>query len=486
MGFKGKFILHAALTMVVAACGSNAGTETGGERKEEKTGDFTLWTTTADARSLFSKNDKLHFENVYSTSGITLTGERLQSVDGFGMAVTQSSCYNLLKMSAADRTRFLREIFSREDGLGSSLIRVCIGGSDFSLSEFTWCDTEGIENFAVHRSDIEYLFPVLDEIYAINPDVKIIASPWSAPIWMKRGVNNDEPFPNWISGRLSPAHYSDYATYFVKWIQEMESRGYDIYAVTLQNEPLNKGNSMSMYMSWEEQRDFIKTAVGPAFREAGIKAKILLYDHNYDQSSYPLNIMKDSDAAQYVAGSAWHSYGGSVEVLGGVQKQFPDKEIYFTESSIGKWNHVNFGDNFIADFREQFMGVLLRGGKGSVVWNLMLDKEGKPYRPCGCSTCYGAVTIGSDYSYGSIVRNTQYYFVAHCSRVLQPGAVRLGTAGTLPSGISLAVFGNPDGSLAAIVMNQGGSAQYVTLSSEKHTIRYSFPAGSVSSILWED
>lgn len=480
-------MLHAAVMLpVIAACGHNGAADTSGEQKEEKTGDFTVWTTTADARSLFTKNDRLRFEGVYTTNGITLTGERFQSVDGFGMAVTQASCYNLLKMSAADRTKFLTEIFSPGDGLGSSLIRVCIGGSDFSLSEFSWCDTEGMENFAVHRSDIEYLFPILDEIYAINPDVKIIASPWSAPIWMKRGVNDDKPFPNWISGRLSPAHYADYALYFVKWIQEMESRGYPVLAVTLQNEPLNKGNSMSMYMTWEEQRDFIRNAVGPAFREAGLKTKILLYDHNYDQWSYPVNIMKDSEAAQYVAGSAWHSYGGSVDALDNVLKQFPDKEIYFTESSIGKWNHVNFGDNFIADFREQFMGVLLRGGKGSVVWNLMLDKDGRPYRPCGCDVCYGAVTVGSDYSYSSIVRNTHYYFVAHCSKVIRPGAVRLGTAGTLPSGISLAVFENPDGTFGAVVMNQGGSAQYVTLSSEKHTIRYSFPAGSVTSLLWKD
>ncbi|MBO6096617.1 MAG: glucosylceramidase, partial [Bacteroidales bacterium] len=108
---------------------------------------------------------------------VALTGESFQSVDGFGLAITQASCYNLMLMTAADRSAFLEEIFSREKGLGSSLIRVCIGGSDFSLDEFTWCDTPGMENFAVHPSDEQWVFPILDEIYRINPDVTIIGSP---------------------------------------------------------------------------------------------------------------------------------------------------------------------------------------------------------------------------------------------------------------------------------------------------------------------
>ena len=124
---------------------------------------------------------------------ITLTGETFQTVEGFGFAITQASCFNLLRMSAADRTAFLREVFSREEGLGSSLVRVCIGGSDFSLDEFTWCDRPGIENFAVHPLDEQYLFPILDEIFAINPAVKIIASPWSCPRWMKMSEMERSP-----------------------------------------------------------------------------------------------------------------------------------------------------------------------------------------------------------------------------------------------------------------------------------------------------
>ena len=139
------------------------------------------------------------------------------------------------------------------------------------MDEFTWCDQKGIENFAVHPLDQQYLFPILDRIMKINPAVKIIGSPWSCPRWMKVGDNLTSSYSAWTGGHLNPLYYKDYATYFVKWIQEMESRGFPIYAVTLQNEPLNRGNSMSLYMGWEEQRDFIKNAVGPAFQAAGIK-----------------------------------------------------------------------------------------------------------------------------------------------------------------------------------------------------------------------
>ena len=419
-------------------------------------------------------------------------GQTYQTVDGFGLAITQASCYNLLRMSQEERTSFLTELFSREKGLGSSLIRVCIGGSDFSLDEFTWCDEPGMEHFGVHPLDAQYLFPILDEIYQINPAVKIIGSPWSCPRWMKMGLNGSLPYNEWTSGRLNPLHYQEYAEYFVRWIQEMERRGYPIYAVTLQNEPLNKGNSMSLYMPWEDQLAFIKEAVGPAFRAAGIQAKILLFDHNYNydnisgQNDYPLHIYADAEASQYVAGSAWHNYGGRVSELDQIAAAAPDKEIYFTEASIGEWNYT-FDGCLINDFRDIFLGTLARGGKGVTLWNLMLDKEGKPYRPGGCGNCYGAVTISpSDYSLKSIVRNSHYYNVAHCSKVLQPGAVRLGINDLGTSGLSCQWYRNPDGSQAVLLLNESASVVPVNLVSEKYSAACKVPAKAIQSIIWNE
>ncbi len=420
------------------------------------------------------------------------TGKAFQTVDGFGLAITQASCYNLLKMSPTDRTAFLTEVFDRERGMGSSLIRVCIGGSDFSMDEFTWCDEPGLEHFAVHPLDEQYLFPILDEIYAINPAVKIIASPWSAPLWMKVGEDGKTPHSQWYAGHLGEAYYQDYAQYFVRWIREMQRRGYDILAVTLQNEPLNRGNSMSTYMSWQEQSNFIKWAIGPAFAAAGLQTKVLVFDHNYSydgdygQQDYPAHIFEDPEAGRYVHGSAWHNYGGSVSVLDGVHARFPDKEIYFTEASIGTWNY-SFEDCLIHDFRDIFLGTLGRWGKGVTLWNLMLDYQGKPFRPRGCSTCYGAVSIdASDYSLESIVRNSHYYDVAHCSKVLQPGAVRLGTSGYSAAGLTYQLYRNPDGSYAALILNEGTSDALLNFVTDNYAVACRIPPRALQSVTWQE
>ncbi|MBR5906083.1 MAG: glucosylceramidase [Bacteroidales bacterium] len=452
----------------------------------------TVYTTTA-AGVLFKESTvalgKPGDVNFYK---VTLNGESYQSVDGFGMAITQASCYNLLKMSAEDRSEFLKEIFSPDKGIGSSLIRVCIGGSDFSLDEFTCCDKPGIENFAMHPSDVQYLFPVLDEIMRINPDVKIIGSPWSCPRWMKVTESGGVPYDKWTAGRLNPDCYEAYAEYFVRWIKAMEQRGYHISAVTLQNEPLNRGNSMSLYMSWQDQAEFIKKGIGPAFKKAGLATKVLAFDHNYnydniaDQKDYPLSIFKDPEASAYVAGSAWHNYGGSVSVLDGIHAAYPDKEIYFTEASIGQWNY-SFASCLINDFRDIFLGTLGRYGKGVTLWNLMLDDHGKPNRPGGCTTCYGAVEISSlYYSLKSITRNSHYYNVAHCSKVLKPGAVRLGTEGAGTQGLSFQWYRNPDGSYAVLLLNEGTSDALVNFVTDKHSVSCKVPPRAIQSVVWTD
>lgn len=414
---------------------------------------------------------------------VTLNGERYQSVDGFGLAVTQASCYNLLLMNEADRRAFLEEVFSREKGIGSSLIRVCIGGSDFSLDEFTWCDTPGMEHFAVHPLDQEYLFPILDEIYRINPDVKIIASPWSCPRWMKMAESGGS-YDAWTGGRLNPEYYDDYAQYFVKWIQAMENRGYRISSVTLQNEPLHRGNSMSLYMPWQDQRDFLNV-VGPAFKKAGIQAGILVYDHNYDVTDYALNLLKDESLSPYIQGSAWHNYLGQVNALDKIHTGAPDKDIYFTEASIGNWNY-EFNRCLLSDFRDIFLGTLSRYGKGVTLWNLMLDSEHKPFRPGGCDTCWGGVTISAkDHSLKGITRNSHYYDIAQCSKVLQPGAVRLGTSGYTTLGLTYLWFRNPDGSQAVLLLNENSEPQLVNLVADGVSVPCKVPAKAIQSVLWK-
>ena len=495
---KRLLILPTVLALTCCACGHEVPENTKPDDPTPvepvvETKGAKAYVTTADKSQLFAEST-IEFGKAASMSPniVRFTEDRYQSVDGFGLAITQASCYNLLKMSKADRTRFLTELFDPIDGVGSSLIRVCIGGSDFSMSEYTWCDSEGISHFAIHESEFTYLFPILDEIYAINPNVKIIGSPWSVPIWMKMAVSGNGAHNAWTSGRLNPKYYKDYATYFVKWIQAMEARGYKVMAVTLQNEPLNHGNSMSTYMPWTDQRDFLVQGIGPAFKAAGLSTKVLLFDHNYnydnqgDQNNYPINILNDKEANAFAAGSAWHNYGGSVTVLDGVHSAFPDKDIYFTEASIGTWNY-NFASCLINDFRDIFLGTLGRYGKGVTLWNLMLDNERKPYRPGGCSTCYGAVTINnSTYAYSSIERNTHYYNVAHASKVVKPGAVRIGTKGVSKTGVTYQAYLNTDGSYGILILNESSSEQQLVFATDKRSVTVNIPAKSIESVIWNE
>ena len=486
-------LLIGMLAVFACSCGENNPNPEPDPKTDSGSGGATLWTTTFDKSRAFAKSTvPFDQSSPQSPNAVRFTDETFQTVDGFGLAITQASCYNLLRMSQEDRTKLLTELFSTSAGAGSSLIRVCIGGSDFSMDEYTWCDKEGMANFAVHESEKTFLFPILDEIYQINPNVQIIGSPWSCPIWMK--VPDGSPIVGWTSGRLNPKYYADYADYFVKWIQEMQKRGYKVKYVTLQNEPLNRGNSMSLYMPWEDQRDFLKV-VGPAFRKAGLKTEILLFDHNYnyddkaDQKSYPLKIYADEEAAQYAAGSAWHNYGGNVSELDKIHQAAPEKGIWFTEASIGTWNYAGhgFGEQFREDFREIVMGTLKRWGKGITLWNMMLDNEGKPYRPGGCSTCYGAVSIDpKSYGLKTVDRKSHWYDVIHPSVVIKPGAVRIGTTGRATADVTYLAFRNPDKSYAVLILNEGARAEPFVFVSGTHTVTITVPAKAVVSATWKD
>ena len=461
MNMNKKYIaILAALLPVFAACNPSEGGKNnnggGGSEPEppvEVTGDVLSWTTTADQSRLF-KAEGLEFGEAGSMSPYVVNidkGQKYQTVDGFGAAITGATSYNLMHMSQEDRTAFLTELFSK-DRIGSSLIRVSIGASDFPASgaEFTWCDTEGpatdpLANFAPHEDDVKYLIPVLKEIYAINPDVKIIGSPWSAPLWMKTPES-------WTNSSLREDCYEVYGEYFAKWIQYMEDQGFDIYAVTPQNEPLNYGNSMSMHMNWDEQRDFIKEGLGPALEAAGLDTKILVFDHNFNydnangQDGYPMRIYEDAEASKYVAGSAWHNYGGRVETLDRIHDACP------------------------------------------TLWNLMLDENKGPFSPApgSCKTCFGAVDISSA-DYKTITYRTHYYQIAHASRVIRPGAVRIGTSGYESDNVEYLAFENPDGSIGVIILNKNSEEQSLVFTTGgDYTVRCTAPAKSLVSLLWQD
>ena len=452
-----------------------------------------LITSTADRTKVFETGKT---KAAKSATGMVVKLDptvAFQTMDGFGAAVTGSTCYNLLRMEEKDRNDFLVKTFSHKKGLGFSYIRISIGCSDFSLNEYTCCDEKGIENFRLSWEDTDYVIPVLREILHINPDIKILGSPWTCPRWMK--VNNLEelkPFNSWTSGQLNPKHYADYAEYFVRWVKAYEELGVPIHAVTVQNEPLNRGNSASLFMGWKEQQTFVGKHLGPAFKQAQIKAKIYAFDHNYnydnmpDQQQYPLHIYEDEEAAAFLTGAAYHDYGGHQKELLRIGAERPDKELIFTETSIGMWNDGrNLSKRLNSEMSYLGLGSVNNGCKAVMVWNLMLDTDRGPYRPGGCSTCYGAVDIDRK-DFKTITYNSHYYTMGHLACVVKPGAKRIEVSTAAPiNDLNYSAFKNADGTTAFVVSN--GTAKPVQLSiptEEGKYINLNVPAHAVCSARW--
>jgi len=482
--------------MMFAACAQPM--DKTGKSKHIAASTVEIYVTTANQTMLFHPVS-LSFdkEKSFSPNIITLNPSvNYQKMDGFGTAITGSTCYNLLKMTPENRNTLLKETFDPVLGMGYSYIRVSIGCSDFSLDDYTYCDKPGIENFAIHPIDRRDLFPILQDILAINPKVKILGSPWTPPRWMKVDNLVDlNPYHSWTSGQLNPKYYRDYATYFVRYVQEMKLNGFEIEAITIQNEPLNRGNSASLFMRWQEQRDFIKMALGPAFEKAGIKTKIIAFDHNYDydinkiecadQVDYPLHIYADAEAAKYIDGAAYHAYGGEVSEMLDIHAKRPDKNLFFTEMSIGLWGSgYSFADDFMWNMREVCLGTINNFGKAVLVWNFMLDDKHGPYRPGGCDICLGCIDINS-VDYATMTKNSHYYTIAHLSKVIEPGAFRIGSSGYKNEHLVFAPFSNPDGTLAIILQNDSNQPMPMCVSDGVKSFSYTLPPTSVASCRWK-
>ena len=461
--------------------------------------DVMTYVTTADGTMGFVAIGKDYAEGLNMSPERTLKlnpNVRYQEFDGFGAAITGAAAFNLMQMPAERRQKLLVETFSPEKGMGYGYVRVPIGGSDFnsrSNYDYTCCDTKGIENFALTTDELDYIIPVLKEILAINPGLKVMGTPWSCPIWMKvDDIRSKAPYtgPNkWVGGYLNPDYYQDYAMYFVKWIKAFEAAGINITSVTPQNEPLNWGNSMSLYMPWDQERDFIKLALGPVFKREGINAKIICFDHNYnydgkkDQQEYPIKIYADPEASQYIDGAAYHSYGGSPVELDNIHKKAPEKNLYFTEQSIGTWNYQSFGQSLMSEMKNTCIGTVTRWCKAVIVWNFMLDENGGPHGgPGACATCYGAVDISSK-DYITLNKRSHYYVIGHLSKALKAGSTRIATSGYMPTGLSVVASENLDGTYGLVLFNENAEGLTFVIEHNGKHFEIKLPAESITSCI---
>ncbi|MFY8052853.1 MAG: glycoside hydrolase family 30 protein, partial [Armatimonadaceae bacterium] len=291
-----------------------------------------MYLTTPDRKNLMTRKADIQWGDPQrGVAEITVdVSKRLQPFLGVGAALTNSSAFLLKKcMSDATRDETLRALFSPVPGAGFSVIRICMGASDFNhAGSYTYCDypDPSLRMFSIHREQ-ECLIPIIKDIIRINPHIRIIASPWSAPAWMK--TNN-----SLNGGWLAQEHYDTYAGYFVRYIDAMRREGITIDYITPQNEPRhNDDRYPSMRMEPSDQARFIGKYLGPALRKANIRTKILCWDHNWDMIDFPMGVLADPDARKYTAGAAFHAYAGEPSAQAQVQKAFPEQEIHFTESS---------------------------------------------------------------------------------------------------------------------------------------------------------
>jgi glucosylceramidase len=317
--------------------------------------------------------------------------------------------------------------------------------------------------------DRQYLIPVLKEILAINPEIKIMGSPWSAPVWMKNNNNS-------IGGSLLPQYYISYAKYFVKYIQGMKDEGITIDAITIQNEPLHPGNNPSMYMLAVDQAAFIKGSLGPAFQEAGITTKIIIYDHNADRIDYPLSILGDAAAKNYIDGSAFHLYGGQISSLSQVHNAHPDKNLYFTEQWTGV--HGVFAEELKWNIRELTIGATRNWCKTVLEWNLAADQNQEPHTPGGCTECLGAITIQGE----QVTRNVAYYITAHASKFVRPGSKRIES--NYSSDLPNVAFLTPAGNVVVIILNNSTATKTFNIKLEDKIVKTYLAPGAVGTFIW--
>jgi glucosylceramidase len=441
--------------------------------------DVMFWLTKADSSVRFTRqNVALNF-SASGTASVTIaidSTQTFQTMDGFGFAMTGGSAFLINRLPSDQRINLLRELFSTDSTfIGISYLRISIGSSDLNDHVFSYNDIDpnGSDTNIVHfdiTPDTYDLIPVLQSVIEINPTIKILGSPWSAPKWMKTNKSS-------IGGSLKPEYYRAYARYFVKYLQAMKSNGINLDAITVQNEPEYGGNNPSMVMTATEQASFVKSYLGPALKTAGLTTKILIFDHNCDHPNYPITVLNDTAARKYIDGSAFHLYGGDISALTTVHNAYPEKNVYFTEQWVGGSSTNNFAPDLKWNTRNLVIGAPLNWSKNVIQWNLANDPHYQPHTQGGCSTCLGGLTIGT-----SISRNVAYYTIAHASKFVRPGSVRIGSsaAGNLLN----VAYKTPSGKKVLIVLNDSGSTQSFNIKFGEEYVTSSLQAGSVATYVW--
>jgi glucosylceramidase len=493
-----------------------------------------VWQTDANKSNLLTQQADVAFGRATAETVIDVDpNQRFQTMVGFGASMTDASAYLLQHaMSASQRDVLMKELFS-PDGLGFSFMRLTIGASDFSRTHYTYDDMPAGESdptlahfsIAAAKTDV---IPSVKQAISLNPNLTIMASPWSAPGWMKTT-------DSLLEGSLKPDAYAQYADYLIHYVWAMKAEGIDISMLSVQNEPGVVGTYPGMEFDPDSRANFIGNYLGPRLLFVGLDTKILEYDHNWEFPELPLAVLGDDNARQYIAGVAWHCYGKlDVSAQSLVHDKYPEIDTYFTECTGSGDETVpsTFAGNLGWAVKNLIIGSTRNWAKGVLEWNLALDEYGEPQKGSNCnkpeSKCRGVVTVNS--KTGQVTRNSEYYAYGHASKFVRPGAVRIHSttdpygpdnrgvwtvaflntdcsrpaeariASIEPDGISpvafrsadtvalrnkdTTAFRNKECSVVLIAQNGTEAPRTFAVRSEGKAFRYTLPAGSVATFVW--
>ena len=432
----------------------------------------TTWQTAPALNKYMEVNNVLMTEGDASSSNkvVVSPSQKYQSIDGFGWTLTEASAKLMMEMSQSARKTLLSELFADNGKVRSSVLRIGLGATDLSEYSYTYSNSkdESLSNFSLDGPDKDYLLPVLKEIISVNPDIFIVATPWTAPVWMK----NSWLYSGYMGGSLKSEYFGTYANYILKYFQAMKAEGINVGAISVQNEPLNGSNNPSMYMSKEDMYTFVDQHLGPTLKNNGFgSVRIIGYDHNCDNTEYPIYVAKSS----YIQGTAFHLYSGDISALTTVHNA-TGKDVYFTEQYMGNGGDV--AGDFAWHMQNVMVGSVNNYARFALEWNLANNTAMDIHTSGGCDQCLGALTIDG----GQIqARNASYYVVAQMNRAVKPGAIRLATSGG--NNLKSTAFLNPDGSVVVVVANTLWDKNNVTIAYNNNNINVTIEMGGAVTIL---
>lgn len=388
---------------------------------------------------------------------------------GLGSSFDHATCENLSKLTAEKREAVMESLFHPEKGIGMSLMRVCIGTSDFvGEPYYTYADQpEGqtdpeLKSFSIEK-DRAYVLPAIKQALAINTNLLLFASPWSPPAWMKTSGKLGK-------GRVKREFYPAYANYLLKFLKAYEAEGVPIHAMTVQNEPQHEdARYPTTIWQAEDQRDFIRDHLGPLFEANRAKTLIWCWDHNWNKIEFPRTILSDPNAARFVDGTGFHRYEGEVSAQTKLRDEFPSKHIYYTEGSV-------FGTEGAMNIIE----ILRHWSRSYNAWVVMLDEHRKPNRgPHPASaTC---VELLDD---RSVRYNFDYYMMGQFMKFIRRGAVRVESRGGEKEHLANVVFVEPDGRMVMVVANTGKAGRRFAVKCNGRMFEAELPGESVGTYRW--